>query len=61
MIDPKNGNVSDYMSEQMIKNSVDICKSTSNPVKLTWDNLNYEVEIKVSAKDAKASGKSSYR
>ena len=47
--------VSSYMSEQMIKDSVELCKSdkTTNPVKLTWENLKYEVEIKVNAKDAK--------
>jgi ABC-type multidrug transport system ATPase subunit len=53
--------VSSYMSAKMITESIEIAKSAQNPVKLTWDNLNYEVEIKVNPKDAKASGKSSYR
>jgi ABC-type multidrug transport system ATPase subunit len=32
-----------------------------NPVKLSWENLNYEVDIQVSAKDAAASGKKSHK
>jgi hypothetical protein len=45
------------MSQEMISDSIAICKTTENPVKLSWENLNYEVDIAVSAKDA--SGKSS--
>lgn len=49
--------VSAYMTQEMITDSIAICKTTQNPVKLSWDNLNYEVEIKVSAKDAAAKDK----
>lgn len=49
------------MSAEQINKSIEICKTTSNPVKLTWENLNYEVEVKVNSKDAKDSSKSSYK
>jgi ATP-binding cassette, subfamily G (WHITE), eye pigment precursor transporter len=50
-----------YMSSEMINDSINICKTAKNPVKLSWENLNYEVEIKVSAQEASNSGKSSYK
>ena len=29
----------------MINDSIAICKTMDNPVKLSWENLNYEVEV----------------
>ena len=49
----KSPSVGPYMSGEQITNSIEICKNVSNPVKLTWENLNYEVEIQVNSKDAK--------
>ena len=33
------------MSQEMINDSIAICKTMDNPVKLSWENLNYEVEV----------------
>lgn len=41
----KSPSVGPYMASELITNSIDICKNVSNPVKLTWENLNYEVEV----------------
>ena len=57
----KEGTVSEYMSAEMMKDSIEICKTAKNPVKLSWDNLNYEVEIKVNTKDANAGSRQSYK
>jgi hypothetical protein len=57
----KNSNIGPYMSGEQINNSIELCKTAKNPVKLTWENLNYEVEIKVNSKDANNTGKSSYK
>ena len=36
--------LSDYMSEELMEHSR-ACKDAKNPIKLTFNNLNYEVEI----------------
>ena len=39
----------------MINESITICKKMENPVKLSWENLNYTVDVKVTAKEVAAS------
>ena len=37
--------VSSYMSHEMISESQEISKRARNPIKLTWNNLNFKVKI----------------
>ena len=37
--------VSKYMSAEMIDQSRDMCFRAHNPIKLTWNNLNFKVKI----------------
>jgi len=48
-----NAGVSSYMSIDMIEQSKDICKRAHNPIKLTWNNLNFKVKIEKQDDDGK--------
>ena len=45
--------VSQYMSAQLIEDSKEICKHAQNPIKLTWNDLNFKVKVEKETADGK--------
>lgn len=41
------------MSVQLIEDSKEICKRAHNPIKLTWNNLNFKVKLQKDTADGK--------
>lgn len=44
---------SPFINKALTEQSIEICKTSHNPCKLSFKNLNYEVEVKLNAEDAK--------